>query len=61
MINTVEKIYSIYTGEHISYSVTYVNSNIQKSVPLDEANTDYQAIQEWIADGGVVIDNPPSE
>jgi len=27
--------------------------------PLDEANTDYQAIQEWIADGGVVIDNPP--
>ena len=28
-------------------------------VPLDEANTDYQAIQEWIADGGTVIDNPP--
>ena len=26
-------------------------------VPLDEANTDYQAIQEWIADGGTVIDN----
>ena len=23
------------------------------------ANTDYQAIQEWIADGGTVIDNPP--
>jgi len=21
------------------------------SVPLDEANTDYQAIQEWIAEG----------
>ena len=59
MINTVEKIYSIYTGEHISYSVTYVNSNIQKSVPLDEANTDYQAIQEWIAEGNTVIDNPP--
>ena len=28
-------------------------------VPIDEANTDYQAIQEWIADGGTVIDNPP--
>jgi len=26
-----------------------------------KTNTDYQAIQEWIADGGVVIDNPPSE
>ena len=30
-------------------------------VPLDEANTDYQAIQEWIADGGTVIDNGGSE
>ena len=26
-----------------------------------KANTDYQAIQEWIAEGGVVIDNPPEE
>ena len=26
-----------------------------------KANTDYQAIQKWIAKGGVVIDNPPSE
>ena len=57
MIDTVTKIY--FYGEFISYQVTYVNSNIVKSVPLDEANTDYQAIQEWIADGGTVIDNPP--
>ena len=28
-------------------------------VPLDEANTDYQAIQEWISEGNTVIDNPP--
>ena len=28
-------------------------------IPLDEANTDYQAIQQWIADGGTIIDNPP--
>ena len=42
-----------------SYQVTYTNSNIVKSVPLDEANTDYQEIQQWIADGGTVIDNPP--
>jgi hypothetical protein len=27
------------------------------SVPLDTANTDYQAIQEWIKEGGTVIDN----
>ena len=59
MINTVTKNY--YLGEFVSYQVTYENSNVQLSVPLDEANTDYQAIQEWIAEGGVVIDNPPSE
>ena len=34
-------------------------NNILTDVPLDEANTDYQAIQQWIADGGTVIDNPP--
>jgi len=57
MINTVEKIYD--EGRFQSYKVTYVNSNLLKSVPLDEANTDYQAIQEWIAEGNTVIDNPP--
>ena len=56
MINTVTKNYNE-RNEFCSYQVTYVNSNIVKSVPLDEANTDYQAIQKWIADGGVVIDN----
>ena len=57
MINTVTKNYSPNTNEFSSYQVTYVNSNRQKSVPLDEANTDYQTIQQWIADGGTVIDN----
>ena len=59
MINTVTKNY--YNGEFCSYQVTYVDSNVEKSVPLDEANTDYQAIQEWIAEGNTVIDNPPQE
>ena len=27
------------------------------NILLDEANTDYQAIQEWIKEGGTVIDN----
>ena len=61
MINTVTKIYDIFSNTFTSYKVTYVNSNIIKSVPLDEANTDYQAIQEWIADGGTVIDNGGGE
>jgi hypothetical protein len=57
MINTVTKNYL--DGEFVSYQVTHINSNIVKSVPLDTANTDYQAIQEWIAAGNTVIDNPP--
>ena len=59
MINTVTKVYD--DGELQCYTITYVNSNRQKSVPLDEANSDYQAIQEWIADGGTVIDNGGGE
>ena len=60
MIDTVEKIYeTIPTVEHNGYKVTYVNSNRVKLVPLNTANSDYQEIQQWIADGGTVIDNPP--
>jgi hypothetical protein len=36
-------------------------NNITLFVPLDPANSDYQAIQEWIADGGTVIDNGGGE
>ena len=61
MINTVTKNYSPDTNEFCSYQVTYVNSNRQKSVPLNEANTDYQEIQQWISDGGTVIDNGGGE
>ena len=62
MINTVEKIYiDNPVVEHTCYKVTYTHTNRIKIVPLDEANTDYQAIQEWIADGGTVIDNGGGE
>jgi len=47
--------------EFCSYQIELENSNKQISVPIDEANRDYQAIQEWIADGGTVIDNGGSE
>ena len=59
MIDTVTKNY--FENEFVSYQVTYVNSNRVKSVPIDETNSDYQAIQEWIAEGNSVIDNPPQE
>jgi len=57
MINTVTKNYDPIDNTFCSYQVTYVNSNRVKSVPLDTANTDYQAIQEWAAiDGNNIID-----
>ena len=59
-IQTVEKNYNPISNTFSNYKVTETDGTI-KFVPLDEANTDYQAIQEWIADGGTVIDNPPEE
>ena len=57
MIQSVEKYYNL-DGIFRNYKVTKTDSSIW-FVPLDEANTDYQAIQEWIAEGNTVIDNPP--
>ena len=58
-INTEEKIYDLDDSSRATcYKVTYSN-DVVSFVPLDEANTDYQAIQEWILEGNTVIDNPP--
>ena len=56
MITKVTKQYD-YNGTFCSYGM--IRNGVQSAVPLDEANTDYQAIQKWIADGGTVIDNKP--
>ena len=58
MINTVEKIYDKISNNFDTYKLTKQDGTVLW-VPLDEANTDYQAIQTWIADGGTVVDNPP--
>ena len=55
MIKQVIKNYS--KGEFCSYQIIYENSNLQKSVPLNPDNSDYQEIQKWISEGGTVIDN----
>ena len=58
MIISVEKLYDTFPVVRFTntYKVTYSDNTI-KSVPLDPANKDYQAIQEWIAAGNTVIDN----
>ena len=59
MINTVEKIYE--DAELMSYKMTLSNGKVWH-VPLDEANTDYQAIQEWSEiEGNEIIDNGGTE
>ena len=56
MINTVTKKYDSFTNNFVSYEIVY-NSGLLATVPLDEANTDYQAIQEWAAiEGNNIID-----
>ena len=57
MITSVEKKYDQFG--FCSYKIT--KNNIELSVPLDPENTDYQEIQQWIADGGTVIDNGGGE
>ena len=62
MIDTVTKIYltdedGIKLGFANQYKVVYQNG-ITSFVPHDEANKDYQAIQEWAAiEGNNIIDN----
>ena len=53
MITEVTKQYD-YNGTFCSYGM--IRDGVQSAVPLDPANTDYQAIQDWIAAGNSVID-----
>ncbi len=52
MINTVTKNYNM-DNVFCSYKVTYVNGQVW-DVPHDEANTDYQNILQWVAEGNTI-------
>ena len=56
MINQVKKIYCNFTSAFNNYEMT-LSDGKKWAVPLDPANTDYIAIQKWIAEGNTVIDN----
>ena len=58
IISSVTKLY--FLNEFHSYEMTLTNGKVW-SVPLDPANRDYQAIQEWIQEGNTVIDNGGNE
>jgi hypothetical protein len=58
MFNSVEKIY---LNNEFVYYLCILQDGKKMSVPLDEANSDYQAIMEYIENGGTVIDNGGGE
>ena len=53
-ILNVKKLNSPIDEKLSSYLVITDNNKIQLTVPHNEANTDYQAIQEWVADGNTI-------
>jgi hypothetical protein len=53
MIQLVKKINNVYTGQLDSYLVTFADGIIS-TVPIDERNTDYQAILKWVAEGNTI-------
>ena len=61
MIQSVEKIYlNNLDGVSFNYKLTYTDGKVW-SVPVSEDNRHYKEIQQWIADGGTVIDNGGGE
>ena len=57
MINSVEKIYN----ENSDFCFKVITDTETLFVPNSEENRHYKEIQEWIADGGTVIDNGGGE
>ena len=51
MIQTVKKC--LFKNELCSYEIT-TTDNKKLSVPLEEANTDYQEIQKWVEEGNTI-------
>ena len=59
MIISVEKLYSNNKWTN-TYRLVYSDNSVW-DIPHSEDNRHYKEIQEYIKNGGEVIDNPPSE
>tara|TARA_R110000796_G_scaffold94485_1_gene199345 strand:- start:911 stop:1084 length:174 start_codon:yes stop_codon:yes gene_type:complete len=53
MIQTVKKLNNLINNQLGGYEMTLTDGTIS-SVPLDEANTDYKNILQWVADGNTI-------
>ena len=54
-IQTVTWVKDITDSSKNQYMIV-VKDGVTMSVPLDPANTDYQEIQEWVADGNTIAE-----
>ena len=62
ILEIVTKVYEEEFNHFIGYRVTNSQNDQVTFVPNNEANTDYQAIQEWVAiEGNEIIDNGGTE
>lgn len=57
-IKSVKKNYSAFSNEVCSYQVTYEDSNLVNSVPLDPANRHYSEIMKQVEAGTLTITEP---
>ena len=53
-ILSVKKLNSPVDNQLSSYQVTTDNDNVRITVPISEDNTEYQQIQEWVAEGNTI-------
>ena len=53
-IQTVTWVKDLIKTEENFYMICVTTDGNLYSVPLDEANSDYQVIQEWVADGNTI-------
>jgi hypothetical protein len=60
MIQSVKKVYSIFTGQFDHYEIV-TSDGLLISVPHNEANRHYQEILDWVAEGNTITDNGGGE
>ena len=58
MFIRVEKIYSPINNEFVYYQCNLSNGR-KMAIVNNPDSPEYGQVQQWIADGGTVIDNPP--
>ena len=54
IIQSVKKMNDTYNNNNLDHYRLTTTDGIIMDVPLDEANTDYQEIQQWVTEGNTI-------